>query len=233
MEILTKMTFLQHTIYLQSLIINHQSLIYNPPMFTISIQAGGRSTRMGQDKALLPFLGQPLIQRVIMRVAHLADEVIVTTNIPRSYGFLGVPLVTDLIPGMGALGGLYTALATAHHPLVGLVACDLPFANPDLLEACREILLDTGVDAILPATERGLEPLHAVYRVETCLPLIKAALDAEKRRMIAWHKDAKVRILPPEGVAEHDPYGVTFWNVNTPEEFQKAEARALELARER
>jgi molybdopterin-guanine dinucleotide biosynthesis protein A len=199
-------------------------------MFTLSIQAGGGSTRMGQDKALLPFLGQPLVQRVMTRVAHLADEVIVTTNNPEAYGFLEVPLVEDLIPGMGALGGLYTALATASHPLVGLVACDLPFVNPDLLAACREILVDTGADAVLPASEHGLEPLHAVYRVETCLPLVKAALDTGRRKMIAWHEDARVRIIPTEEVAKLDPDGVTFWNVNTPEEFRVAEMRALELA---
>jgi len=199
-------------------------------MLTISIQAGGGSTRMGQDKALLPFLGQPLVQRVMTRVAHLADEVIVTTKKPEAYGFLGVPLVKDLIPGMGSLGGLYTALATAIHPLVGLVACDLPFANPNLLAACREILLDTGADAILPSTELGLEPLHAVYRVDTCLPLVKAALDGGKRKMIGWHGEARVRIIPPEDVAKFDPDGITFWNVNTPDEFQEAEARALELA---
>jgi molybdopterin-guanine dinucleotide biosynthesis protein A len=198
-------------------------------MFTISIQAGGGSTRMGQDKALLPFLGQPLVQRVMTRITHLGDEVIVTTNNPEAYGFLCVPLVKDLIPNMGALGGLYTALATARHPLVGLVACDLPFANPDLLAACRKILLDTGADVVLPATERGLEPLHAVYRVETCLLLVKAALDNGKRKMIGWHEDAKVGIISPEEVAKLDPHGVTFWNVNTPEEFRKAEARALSL----
>lgn len=198
-------------------------------MLTISIQAGGGSTRMGQDKALLPFLRQPLVQRVMTRVAHLADEVIVTTNNPEAYTFLGVPLVEDLIPGMGALGGLYTALAIASHPLVGLIACDLPFANPNLLSACREILEDTGSDAVLPATEHGLEPLHAVYRVETCIPLVKAALDAGKRKMISWYGESRVRIIPAEDVAEFDPDGITFWNVNTPEEFRKAESKAMEL----
>jgi molybdopterin-guanine dinucleotide biosynthesis protein A len=200
-------------------------------MLTISIQAGGQSSRMGQDKALLPFLGQPLIQRVIQRIAYLADEVLVTSNDPGSYQFLGLPVTPDVVPGVGALGGLYTALKTARFPFVGVVACDLPFANPDLLKACRDILLETGADAVIPSTEVGLEPLHAVYRRDTCLPMVEAAVKAGQRRAISWHDKAEVRILTPAEVRKYDPQGVTFWNVNTLEEFRQAEevARELEL----
>jgi molybdopterin-guanine dinucleotide biosynthesis protein A len=200
-------------------------------MLTISIQAGGQSSRMGQDKALLPFLGQPLILRVIQRVASLADEVLVTSNHPGSFRFLGLPVTQDVVPGVGALGGLYTALKTARFPLVGVVACDLPFANPDLLKACRDILLETGADAVIPSTEIGLEPLHAIYKRDTCLPLVEAAIKSGERRAISWHEQAEIRILTPGEVAQYDPQGVTFWNVNTPEEFRQAEevARGLEL----
>ncbi len=113
-------------------------------MLTVVIQAGGESRRMGQDKALLPFLGKPLIQRVIERVASLADELLVTTNRPEAYQFLDLPLFPDVIPGRGALGGLYTALSAASQPLVAVVACDMPFASPALLmgrarpAACHE-----------------------------------------------------------------------------------------------
>jgi molybdopterin-guanine dinucleotide biosynthesis protein A len=82
-------------------------------MLTVVIQAGGQSSRMGEDKALKPFLGRPLIQRVIERLAPIADEIIVTTNRPAEYGFLNQRLVADLKPGRGALGGLYTAIASA------------------------------------------------------------------------------------------------------------------------
>ena len=95
-------------------------------MLTLAIQAGGRSSRMGKDKALLDFGGQPLIQQVLSRLESLADETIVTTNHPEDYHFLGFPLIPDVIPDRGALGGLYTALNAASHPLVAVVACDLP-----------------------------------------------------------------------------------------------------------
>ncbi|MBP8164630.1 MAG: NTP transferase domain-containing protein, partial [Anaerolineales bacterium] len=85
-------------------------------MLTVVIQAGGASSRMGEDKALKPFLGRPLIQRVIERLSPLADEVIVTTNRPVDYAFLNLRLVADLKQGRGALGGLYTAIASAADP---------------------------------------------------------------------------------------------------------------------
>lgn len=198
-------------------------------MLTLSIQAGGGSTRMGQDKGILPFLGKPLVQRVMERVSHLANEVIVTTNDPLAYGFLEVPLYSDVIPGAGALSGIYTALVYAQNPLVAVVACDLPFANPSLLAYCRDILLASNADAVIPATERGLEPLHAVYRKATCLPLVEAALKDGKRRVISWFEGAIIHTIHPETITFYDPDGVTFWNVNTPEELKHAQEKALEL----
>src|SRR3970040_1082192 len=98
-------------------------------MLTVCIQAGGQSSRMGEDKALKPFLGRPLIQRLIERLSPVADELIVTSNRPEDYAFLDprFTLHTDLKPGRGALGGLYTALASAAHPIVAVIACDMPF----------------------------------------------------------------------------------------------------------
>ena len=198
-------------------------------MLTLAIQAGGESNRMGQDKALLPVLGQVLIERVLNRLAFLADEILVTTNHPEEYRFLDVALIPDLIPGRGALGGLYTALKSARHPLVAVVACDMPFANPALLAACRATLLDTGANCVIPSTDRGLEPLHAVYRRATCLPAVAAAIEAGKRRLISWHKAVNIRVLSPAEVSHFDPQNITFWNVNTPEEFHRAEAKASEI----
>lgn len=198
-------------------------------MFSLSIQAGGQSTRMGRDKALLDFLGQPLIQRVLQRVTFLADDIFVISNHPDRYAFLKIPIFPDIIPGVGALGGIYTALKSAKYPVVGVIACDLPFVSPDLLSTCQGILLDTAVDAVIPRTAHGLEPLHAVYRRDTCLPLIRAVIKAGNRRVISWHADAKIHIIPTEEILKFDPHGITFWNVNTPAEFRQAEDKAAEL----
>ncbi len=196
-------------------------------MLTVSIQAGGQSSRMGEDKALKLFLGRPLIQRVIERLAPIADEMIVTTNRPLDYTFLyPLRLIPDLKPGRGALGGLYTAIASAAHPLVAVVACDMPFASARLLEAASRLLVEEEADVVIAKTEEGFEPLHAVYRRATCLPAIESALEANQWKVIAWFPQVKVRILSPEEVKHFDPSGLCFWNVNTPEEFTKAEELA-------
>jgi molybdopterin-guanine dinucleotide biosynthesis protein A len=187
---------------------------------------------MGEDKALKTFLGRPLIQRVVARLAPIADEVIVTTNRPADYRFLDLPLFPDLKPGRGALGGLYTAIASASQPIVAVVACDMPFASAALLEAASRLLVAEGADVVIPSEENqtkksaGYEPLHAVYRRATCLTAIEAAIAADQWKVIAWFPQVKVRALTPDEIKQYDPSGLAFWNVNTPEEFAKAEELA-------
>lgn len=195
-------------------------------MLTVCIQAGGQSSRMGEDKALKTFLGRPLIQRVIQRLTPIADEVIVTTNRPQDYSFLNVRLIPDLKPGRGALGGLYTAIASASHPFVAVVACDMPFASVTFFEAATRLMVQEGADVVIAKSEEGYEPIHAVYRRETCLPAIEAAINADQWKVIAWFPQVKVRVLTTDEIKEYDPSGLAFWNVNTPEEFAKAEKLA-------
>ena len=195
-------------------------------MLTIVIQSGGESRRMGQDKALLPFLGQPLIQRIVQRLLAVADELIVTTNQPGAYHFLGLPLFSDTYPARGALGGLQTALASARQPLVAVVACDMPFASPDLFTFQARVLQDETVDIVIPLTPAGYEPLHAVYRRETCLPAVEWALEHDQWKLISWFSKVKVRALSAEECRLHDPQGLAFANVNTPQELAEAESTA-------
>lgn len=196
-------------------------------MLTLAIQAGGNSSRMGQDKALMSFLGKPLIQHVIERLSHLADETIVTTNRPDEYTFLlQVRLFRDLWPDRGALGGLHTALSSARQPLVAVVACDMPFASPEIFRYACQMLEESGADVAIPSSAEGLEPLHAVYRKATCLPLVESALDADQWKLISWFGQAKVRVLSSKEIARLDSEGVAFWNLNTPEEFGQAEEKA-------
>jgi molybdopterin-guanine dinucleotide biosynthesis protein A len=178
---------------------------------------------MGEDKALKPFLGRPLIQRVVERLSPVADELIVTTNRREDYRFLDLRLISDLKPGRGALGGLYTAIASASRPMVAVVACDMPFASATLLRAASRLLVEEEVDVVIPRSGEGYEPLHAVYRRETCLPAIEAAIEADQWKVIAWFPHVKVRVLRLDEIVQYDPSGLAFWNVNTPEEFAEAE----------
>jgi len=181
---------------------------------------------MGQDKALLPFLGKPLIQRVIERVAGITDEVLVTTSNPDRYSFLEVPLFEDILPDRGALGGLYTALSVARQPLVAVVACDMPFVNADLLVFGRDLLAHSDFDAVIPQTKEGTEPFHAVYRRETCLIAVKKVVDEGKWRVDAWFSAVQIRYLIFDEIQAIDPEGLAFLNVNTYDELKAAEQKA-------
>jgi molybdopterin-guanine dinucleotide biosynthesis protein A len=195
-------------------------------MVTVAVQAGGESRRMGRNKALMPFLGRPLIERVVERVRLLGDEIILTTNEPEAFAWLGLRAVSDLYPGVGALAGLHTALATASHPEVLVVACDMPFVSAELLREELRLLRNEGIDAVVPDSGEGYEPFHAAYRREPCLAAVEAALQAGQRRMISWFPAARVRILSAAEVNRFDPRGVAFLNANTPEEFERCEALA-------
>jgi molybdenum cofactor guanylyltransferase len=204
--------------------------LYNTGMLTVAIQAGGESRRMGQDKALLSFLGQPLIQRALTRITPIADEVIVTTNRPADYIFLGLPLFSDIHSGRGPLGGLFTALSSASQPLVACVACDMPFVSPGLLAFQARLLEAEAVDVVVPFPKEGYEPLHAVYRRESCLPAVEWALANEQWKLISWFSKVKVRALTTEECRQYDPTGLAFTNINTPQELAEAEDLARHTA---
>jgi len=195
-------------------------------MLSLAIQAGGESRRMGSDKALMPFLGRPLILRLLSRLAWIADEVLVTSNQPEHYWFLGLTPIPDLLPGLGALGGLYTALNAATHPYAAVVACDMPFASPEIFLAELALLREAGADAVIPRSEAGTEPFHAVYRCETCLPQVREALESGKRRADAWFERVNIRYIDGEELVQYDPDMQAFFNINTLEELKEAERLA-------
>jgi molybdopterin-guanine dinucleotide biosynthesis protein A len=175
---------------------------------------------MGRDKALIRLAGRPLIEHVLERVAPLGDEVLVTTNSPDDYAFLGLRLVEDERPGGGALAGLQTALRAARHDVVLVLACDLPFVCVPLLE--HMLRLASQADAVIPRWRGEFEPLHAVYR-RTCLPAVDLALTEGRRRMISFLPAVRSTIIEEDQVAAFDLQGLTFFNINTPDDLQTAE----------
>jgi len=181
---------------------------------------------MGRDKGLVLFLGKPLITRVLERLSPIADEILITTNNLEGYRFLGVPLFSDQVTGRGALGGLYTALIAAQQPNVAVVACDMPFVNARLLAAQHERLLEKMCDIVIPDNGEGLEPFHAVYRREACLPYIKTAIDEGEWRVDAWFSQVKLETYSKTEIVKFDPELLCFINVNTEEELIEAELLA-------
>ena len=191
------------------------------PMLSIVIQAGGESSRMGRDKALAPLGGRPMIEHVLTRVTGLGDEILVTTNKPDAYEFLGLPLASDEEPGAGALPGLRTALRAARGDDVLVVACDMPFVNRLLLE--YQLSLRPEADVVVPRWEGTYQTMHAVYARRKVLQAVEEALAEGERRMISFYPEVKVYAVPPEEIREYDPSGRSFFNVNTPEDLAEAE----------
>jgi len=199
-------------------------------MLTVALQAGGTSRRMGRDKARVLLDGRPLITHVLERAAPLGDEVIVTTNAPQAYAFLGgVRLVPDEQPGAGALAGLRTALRAASLERLLVLACDLPFVCVPLLE--HLLRAAPRADVVVPRWHGELEPLQAVYR-RACLAPVERALAEGRRRMIDFHADVSVHVVEEDVIARFDPQGLTFFNVNTPDDLQTAERLLAEARRD-
>lgn len=181
------------------------------------ILAGGASSRMGSNKALLPRQGLRFIEWIYRTLAELFDEVIVVTNSPEQYMFLPCRKVPDLYPGKGVLAGIHSGLTHSGNGGVFVVACDMPHLNVHLIRHLCSI--SAGAHLVIPSTEKGFEPLHALYR-KGCLPALEELLQGESnRRVVALMSRVSVRELHPAEIAVFDPGFISFTNINTPEEY--------------
>jgi len=193
------------------------------------ILAGGKSQRLGMDKALLEIEGQPLIGWVLERMHRLSEDLIIVTNDPTPYAHLAARLVLDVYPGQGALIGLHAGLRAARHPLALAVACDMPFLDLNLLRYM--ILLGRGHDVVVPRVGGYPEPLHALYRVKRCLPAIERVLDGGQFKMTSFFPHVRVRYVEEHEVDIFDPEHLSFFNINTLEDWQRGQELARRLRR--
>lgn len=189
--------------------------MHTTPEVTAAILAGGKSTRMGTNKAVLPVHGRQMIELVCAAVAGLCRETILVTNTPAQYTHLQLPMFGDEFPEHGSLGGLYTAVQAARWPHVLVVACDMPLLNPELLAYL--IAARHAADAIVPQWDDFPEPLHAVYS-KSCASAMLACLQAKRLKITSFFGACTVRIVQRAEIEVFDPAGVSFKNVNTPEE---------------
>jgi molybdopterin-guanine dinucleotide biosynthesis protein A len=184
------------------------------------ILAGGASSRMGRNKALLTLAGQTLVERVTQALAALTDDILIIANEAEPYRFLDRPIIPDIRPGYGPLMGLYSGLKAARGELALLAAVDMPFLSPDYLRFL--LALAPGYDVVIPSTGHRLHPLCAVYRRESCLPAIEQAIARGQRRLIAFHPQMRVRQVDETELRRIDPDLRALMNVNTPEELEAA-----------
>jgi molybdopterin-guanine dinucleotide biosynthesis protein A len=191
------------------------------------IQAGGRSVRMGgRPKALIEVGRRSIIERVLAALAPAVDEVLVVTNTPELYAFLGLPMVGDVYPDHGSLGGIYSGLKAAAGQAALTVACDMPFLHPEIVKLVAERAGEG--DVVIPRVGRQLETMHAAYG-KACLPHIEARLEAGRLKIVDFFDKVRVVEIAEADVARfRDPH-IAFMNVNAPDELERARALAAEL----
>ena len=203
------------------------------------ILAGGKSRRMGQNKALIQLGDDSLIEHVIRRMRLVVDELLLITNNPDEYAHLGLSMHGDIVPDTGALGGIYTGLTYASYDAVLCVGCDNPFLVPNLLTYLVSVLGE--YDAVIPYTYSRhnkdigvtnpshrddritLQTLCAAY-AKRCLPIIELMLQESELRVHALAERAHIQRVSPEVWQAFDSEGMSFFNINTPEDFERADS---------
>jgi molybdopterin-guanine dinucleotide biosynthesis protein A len=196
------------------------------------IVAGGRSTRFGEaDKAVADLAGTPMIRRVADRLATVGDELVINGRrgqrdaIETALDGIRVPTryAPDPEPDQGPILGIRTGLAATEADCAALVACDMPFVDPDLLEYLFEQV--AGYDAAVPRlNDEWYQTTQAVYRAEAMVEACDRAMERGDGRIVAAFDDLDVRVVPEQDVLEHGTLE-TFDNLNTRSEFRDAVAR--------
>jgi molybdopterin-guanine dinucleotide biosynthesis protein A len=193
------------------------------------VQAGGRSTRMGgAPKALIELEGLRIVERVLAAIAPVVDDVLMVTNTPEVYAFLGLPMVGDVFPDHGSLGGIYSGLQAADGDAAFTVACDMPFLRTDV---ARLVVARAGeADVVIPRVGEQLETMHAVY-AKACLPHIEERLRARRLKIVGFFEAVRVLEIPERDVRPLADPEIVFMNVNTPDELARARAVAAAQGR--
>ncbi len=199
------------------------------PEVSAVVLAGGKSQRLGMDKSLLRFEGEWLLQRLLGQLATLSTDLLVVANDGEKLASLNVPVVPDARPGMGPLGGIYSGLQTMRCERGLFVACDMPLLNLSLLQYM--VRLSPDFDVVIPRVGDETEPLHAIYS-KSCLQPIADLLDRGQRRVIYFFDRVRVRYVEPEEIEAFDPDHLSFFNINTLADLQRAQELHRRVSRE-
>jgi len=197
---------------------------------TAIVLAGGRSRRLGRDKAIELFGDKPLIQHVIDSVSQVDDDIVVVaapkSQLPRLDPH--VRIVHDCYSLGSALVGILTGLKASRSQYSLAVACDMPFLNIDLIRYLMSV--SRGFDAVIPRIGKMIEPLHAVYS-RNCIDAIQAQIESGNLKISAVLDKANVRYVERDEIERYDPQHLSFMNINSEEDLKKAKAMMEKVRR--
>jgi molybdopterin-guanine dinucleotide biosynthesis protein A len=183
------------------------------------VLAGGRNSRMGRDKASLPWQGSDFLQVILHKLIEICDELIVVTNTDRAEILPNLRYVADIIPQRGPLSGIHAGLVHAASDLVFVTACDMPYLSTAAVNHLRS--LSPGWDVVAPGEGECLEPLFACYR-KTCIPLIESLLQQDIRKTQTLFPLVRYRQVPLDELKQFDPQLRFLFNINSPSDYQAA-----------
>lgn len=190
-----------------------------------AVLAGGEGKRMsalgGGPKPFVELGGRPLISWVLEALRPMCQEVFIVADRVEPYTALGCRVMKDLIPGKGPMGGVYTALASTGEREVFVAACDSPFLNPQVVRYLASQV--EGFEVVVPRLSDGFHPLQAVY-TRDCLPRLHDCLMSDRLSLTEFFHGLTVRVVPEWEIRPLDPGGLSFLNVNTPQDLALAAA---------
>ena len=192
-------------------------------MFNTIVLAGGKALRLGRNKLTEQVGGKPLLSRVIDKLGEFDTGIIIVVGDGQDRGMFPagdtIKVVADTYPGSGVLGGIYTGLTASNSFRNLVVAGDMPFLNTKLLKYL--VSVSENYDVVIPRIGSFIEPLHAVY-AKSCEPYIKAEIENGKRDIRGFFSQMKVRYVETREIDLFDPQHLSFFNINTVEDLERA-----------
>ncbi len=186
------------------------------------ILAGGKSSRMGSNKAFLKVKGKTFIEHQIDLLREIFNEITISANTPAEYKHLNVPIIPDIYPDKGPLSGIHAALIHSRSFHTFILACDMPFVEIELIKQLQGFI--EGHDVVVPQSKKGLEPLHAFYS-KNCIAPIKKELDNNNLRIISFFPQVKVKTVKLNSLSLSDKIKNSIKNLNTTEEYKDAKKK--------
>jgi molybdenum cofactor guanylyltransferase len=183
------------------------------------ILSGGKSSRMGTNKALLKINEKTNIERIRDRLTPHFDDIILVTNNSEDYRFLGIKMINDQFPGMGPLAGVHAGLKASDYETNVIAACDMPFISGDLAEALAARLGD--YDAVIPVINGKQHPLFAIFQ-KRIVPIVEKSILDEKLRMKHLLNHLNVLYVTEKDLPGFSDLEHIFFNMNDPDEYDNA-----------
>ena len=187
------------------------------------VLAGGKGIRLGRNKVTVNIGNRSLLQRVISNLSFLDVDIIVVTAkkepLPQNIDYPRLKVISDIYPGKGSLGGIYSGLKASDSFYNFVVACDMPFLKRELIQYMIEVSADN--DVVVPRLGDIIEPLHAIYS-KNCIPSIEDLFNQGELQIFQFFPFVKMRYVEEEEIDKFDPEHLSFFNINTEKDLMQA-----------